>query len=290
MFDAHSTGKRVVLALAMLVCLAIVGEALAQEKAPAAEGKKGAAVQAKPEAKEGYKAEKDAERESLFGLIVKGGWVMIPIGICSIIAVAISVERGISLRQRNVIPPDFLGGLIDAFGRSNEDVAAGITYCELRPCPVSNIFKAGISRMEISGERTEEAVEAAAARMEKAIEDAGAREVYKLKRSLRPLSVIATVAPLLGLLGTVYGMISAFGAASQQGVGKGDALAVGIYEALVTTAAGLTLAIPVLIVYQMFCSRVDSLVDEIDDQALELLEHTAFNGKQAPAGDAQESA
>ena len=281
-FDAISMRKRVLLVFAMFVCLAIVGEALAQDKAPAADGKKGAAAEAAPAAGpaagKGEKADEDAERESLFGLIVKGGWVMIPIGICSIIAVAIAVERGISLRVQNVIPPDFLGGLIEAFGRTNEDVEAGIKYCEERPCPVSNIFRAGISRLKMGG-----------AAMEKAIEDAGAREVYKLKRSLRPLSVIATVAPLLGLLGTVYGMISAFGAASQQGVGKGDALAVGIYEALVTTAAGLTLAIPVLIVYQMFCSRVDLLVDDIDDQALELLEHTAYNGKQPPADGAKGS-
>ena len=279
MFDANSTRKRVLLALAMLVCLAIVGEALAQDKAPAADGKKGAAAaKAEPAAEKDDKADKDGDSESLFSLIVKGGWVMIPIGICSIMAVAISVERGISLRPQNVIPPDFLDGLITAFGPANKNVAAGIKYCELRPCPVSNIFKAGISRMQMR-----------VAAMEKAIEDAGAREVYKLKRSLRPLSVIATIAPLLGLLGTVYGMISAFGAASAQGVGKGDALAVGIYEALVTTAAGLTLAIPVLIVYQIFCSRVDSLVDDIDDQAVELLEHTAYNGKQRRAEDAKGS-
>ncbi len=278
MFDAHSTRKRILLALAMLICLAIIGDALAQEKAPAADGKKDAAAKAAPAGEKGEKVENDDE-ESLFNLIVKGGWVMIPIGLCSIIAVAISVERGISLREQNVIPPDFLGGLIDAFGRANEDVKTAIKYCDLRPCPISNIFKAGINRMG-SGVTA----------MEKAIEDAGAREVHKLKRSLKPLSVVATIAPLLGLLGTVYGMISAFGAASKQGVGKGDALAVGIYEALVTTAAGLTLAIPVLIVYQVFCSRVDSLVDEIDDQALELLEHTAYNGHQRRSGDTQETA
>lgn len=279
MFDAHSTRKRILLALVMLVCLAIIGDALAQEKAPAAGVKRDAAAKAAPAGEKSEKAKGDeGNKESLFSLIIKGGWVMIPIGLCSIVAVAISVERGISLRPQNVIPPDFLGGLIEAFGRTNENIEAGIKYCEQRPCPVSNIFKAGINRMRTG-----------VAAMEKAIEDAGSREVHKLKRSLRPLSVVATIAPLLGLLGTVYGMISAFGAASKQGVGKGDALAVGIYEALVTTAAGLTLAIPVLIVYQVFCSRVDSLVDEIDDQALELLEHTAYNGQQRRAGDKQET-
>jgi biopolymer transport protein ExbB len=277
MWHANASRNGALFALALCVCLVTAGGALAQDKAAPAGGKKGApAANAQPLPQEGKEAdgEKAKKPESLFDLIVKGGWVMIPIGICSIIAVAVSVERGISLRRQNVIPPDFLDGLKTAFGPGNQDVAAGIKYCDLRPCAVSNIFKAGISRMETG-----------AAAMEKAIEDAGSREVYKLKRSVQPLSVIATVAPLLGLLGTVYGMISAFGAASAMGVGKGDALAVGIYEALVTTAAGLTLAIPVLIVHQMFCSRVDSLVDDIDDQALQLLEYTAYNGKDHSAGD-----
>ena len=87
------------------------------------------------------------------------------------------------------------------------------------------------------------------------------------------MSAVATIAPLLGLLGTVYGMIGAFQAASNAGAGKADTLAKGIYEALVTTAAGLTLAIPVLIFYQILSGKVDSLVDEVDDRALGLLPH-----------------
>ena len=122
--------------------------------------------------------------------------------------------------------------------------------------------------------------------IEKAIEDAGAREVGKMKRQLRPLSAVATISPLLGLLGTVYGMIGAFQAASAAGAGKADTLAKGIYEALVTTAAGLTLAIPVLIVYQILSNKIDSIVDEIDDIAIDFLEHTGGNevsGRKAPA-------
>ena len=88
-----------------------------------------------------------------------------------------------------------------------------------------------------------------------------------MKRSLKPLSMIATISPLLGLLGTVYGMISAFQAASGAGVGKSDVLAKGIYEALVTTAAGLTLAIPVLIVYLILSNRIDNMVDDLDENA-----------------------
>ena len=126
-------------------------------------------------------------------------------------------------------------------------------------------MKAGISRLAQG-----------ATAIEKAIEDAGAREVDKMKRSLRPLMVIAAVSPLLGLLGTVYGMIGAFQSASAMGVGKANKLATGIYEALVTTAAGLTLAIPVLVVYWVFCAHVDKLVDRMDDQALDFLEYAAY--------------
>ena len=88
--------------------------------------------------------------------------------------------------------------------------------------------------------------------------------------------MIATISPLLGLLGTVYGMIGAFQAASAAGVGKSDVLAQGIYEALVTTAAGLTLAIPVLIVYQVLNNRVDAMVDGLDTNSEEFIAY-AFN-------------
>ena len=112
-----------------------------------------------------------------------------------------------------------------------------MAYCDKVGGPVSRIFKAGIPKIG-KGEQA----------IEKAIEDAGAREIGKMKRKLRPLAAVATISPLLGLLGTVYGMIEAFQAASNAGHGKSDMLAEGIYVALVTTAAGLSLAIPVLIV------------------------------------------
>jgi biopolymer transport protein ExbB len=164
--------------------------------------------------------------------------------------------------------------LRESFSGGRKDYRAAMAYCDSTPCPISNIFKAGISRAPQGDEA-----------MEKAIEDAGAREVNKMKRSLKPLSVIARIAPLLGLLGTVYGMIAAFQSASSMGVGKADSLAKGIYEALVTTASGLTLAIPVLIVYEILCHRIDSIVDHMDDQAIEFLEYTAYSAP-APAAAA----
>ena len=200
-------------------------------------------------------------RETMFSLIRKGGPVMVPLGIGSILALALSVERLLSLRQHKIIPDGFILRLKEIM--SHEDGHGhqrGIDYCEQTDGPVGSIFKAGLLKLD----RNEEAVE-------KAVEDAGAREVDKLKRSLRGLSVIASVSPLLGLLGTVYGMIYAFQEASSLGMGKADSLAKGIYEALVTTAAGLTIAIPTLLMYQYLNSKVDTMVDQIDEMSVEFM-------------------
>jgi len=199
-------------------------------------------------------------RQSLLQLIMSGGPVMIPLGLASVIALALAVERFVSLRREKVIPSGFVAALRETMSQDDSGNAASIEYCQARGGPVGDIFKAGMQRLS----RGEEA-------LEKAIEDAAFREVEKLKRSLKGLAVIASVAPLLGLLGTVYGMIGAFQDATIAGMGKADMLAEGIYEALVTTATGLTIAIPTLLVYQYLTSRVDALVDEIDEMCLDFM-------------------
>ncbi len=249
MLNARYARSRILVGLVVLIGLLVIRQALAQDGGDPGGGKNGAA--------------KDGNPETLFELILAGGVVMIPLGMCSVAAVALAIERAMNLRRRNVIPGDFLVGLKETLQKTSCDADVGVAYCEKRPCAISNIFKAGLARMH-DGE----------ALMEKAIEDAGAHEVHKLKRSLRPLSVIVTVSPLLGLLGTVYGLISAFQSTTAMGVGKSVALAVGIYQALVTTAAGLTIAIPALVVVQLLSSRIDFLVDDIDHNAIQLLEYT----------------
>jgi len=201
------------------------------------------------------------EMESMLSLLRKGGPVMVPLGIASVVAVALAIERLLSLRHHKIIPAGFLLGLREAMtlDPTNADERA-VRYCEQHDGPVGRIFQAGIHKLH----RDEEAIE-------KAVEDAGGREVDKMKRSLRGLTIIATVSPLLGLLGTVYGMISAFQTATAVGMGKADVLAKGIYEALVTTATGLTIAIPTLLIYQYLNARVDSLVDEIDKLGIEFM-------------------
>jgi len=252
---------RIALTLFVLAGLFHAAQTLAQDAPPP--DKPAPELEAQPAAAQadpGNRPKTDDE-ESIFDLIVKGGWVMIPLGLCSVLAVGLAIERFSALRRGKIVPPGFMEGLKKTLTQS-PDVETGVKYCEDRPSPVSVIFRAGLARMHQGH-----------ASMEKAIEDAGEREVYKMKRSLRPLSLIATVAPLLGLLGTVYGLIRAFQSAWKMGVGRGDALARGIYEALVTTATGLTLAIPVLVIYQILSSKVDALVDDIDEHAIELLEY-----------------
>lgn len=212
-------------------------------------------------------------KESVWSLTLKGGIVMIPLGICSVVALAISIERFMSLRRKKIIPPDFINGLIDTFVADGGEVTSAVKYCDGCHSPVGNIFKAGIMNL-YRGQ----------AFVEKAIEDAGSREVDKMKRSLRGLAIITAVSPLLGLLGTVYGMISAFETSTYVGMGKGELLARGIYEALVTTAAGLTIAIPALLVYQYFNGRVDALVDEIDDMGIDFMGRVTFGN---PAAQSQ---
>lgn len=196
------------------------------------------------------------EKETMFTLVKKGGPVMVPLALGSILALAIAIERFISLRRDRVIPSGFVDKVRELWEKDPTGDEA-IVFCEQTSGPMGRIFKSGLMSLP----RGEEAVE-------KAMEDAGYNETDKLKRSIRSLSYIASLSPLLGLLGTVYGLIDAFQVAAGGGMGKAEMLAKGIYEALVTTAAGLTIAIPVLVAYQFLGHRVDSLIDEMDEMGL----------------------
>ncbi|CAN5206144.1 hypothetical protein BH23VER1_BH23VER1_33660 [soil metagenome] len=236
------------LILALILAFTFVAAAetlMAQEGA----GEVGEVEEARPE-------------ETLYSMLRKGGPVMIPLALCSLAALGIGIERLISLRRRSVVPEEFMPRLLNELRNPAEGTGPAIRYCEDSGTPVGRIFRAGLIHLE-SGDLV---------LVEKALEDAGGREVSKLKRSLRWLAIIATISPLLGLLGTVYGMIGAFQTATSVGMGKAEMLAQGIYEALVTTAAGLTIAIPVLLFYQYLLSRIDARIDVIDGMADEFLE------------------
>ncbi len=206
--------------------------------------------------------------QSIWDFIVKGGLMMIPIGVCSLVAVAVIVERFVSLSRSNVIPPRFQRGLKKLLAEHPGDRAMALEYCKRHPSPVSNVFAAGIKRL---GDPIEV--------VEKHIQDAGEREVLKLRKFVRVLSVIAAITPLMGLLGTIFGMIKAFQTVAMSGesLGKAELLAGGIYEAMITTAAGLTVAIPVLIAYHIICAKIEKLVMEIDQMTVDFMEDYAEN-------------
>ena len=200
------------------------------------------------------------EKDTMFTLIKKGGPVMWPLALGSILALGLGLERFISLNRNRILPDGFLAGLAaewdaDPTGKKAEE------YCDESKGAAGHVFKAGIQWRN-------EGYQA----VSKAIEDAGAREADKIIRSLRPLSLIASVSPLLGLLGTIYGMIDSFQATAESGgAAKTSDLATGIYEALVSTAAGLTIAIPVMLLFQWLSNRADRAIDHIDEVGTEFV-------------------
>jgi len=205
--------------------------------------------------------------QSILDFVVKGGPVMVPIGICSLGALTVVIERLITLRRGKIIPPDFqptLTGLLS--DHSVDRRQKSLEYCQKHGTPIAAIFAAGIKKL---GEPVE--------LVERHIQEAGQREVLKLRKYLRTLSVIAAIAPLLGLLGTILGMITAFEtvAASGEALGRTELLAKGIYEAMITTAGGLIVAIPVVIAYHWFSARVERLVAVIDAMVVEFIEDYA---------------
>ena len=192
--------------------------------------------------------------KDLLSIIQEGGYLMYPIGLCSLILVAFVFERAISLRHGRIIPKPFVTRFLEQMREGALDREKALQLCEENGSPVANVFAGAVQKW---GRPSVE--------VEQGIIDAGERATNGLRRYLRVINGIATVSPLLGLLGTVVGMIRAFNAiATANAMGRPELLAKGISEALLTTAAGLTVAIPALIFYLFFVSRVDRLIIEID--------------------------
>ena len=184
---------------------------------------------------------------------------MLPIILCSIAVIAISFERYWTLRPEKVVPPKLLGQVWHWMKQESVDREK---LKELRlSSPLGTILAAGIGN---SGHGREV--------MKDSIEEAASQVIHELEKHLAPLGTIAAIAPLLGLLGTVIGMIKVFTAIMIEGTGNASVLAGGISEALITTAAGLTVAIPAMIFHRYFERRVDSLVVEMEEQAVKLVD------------------
>ena len=195
-----------------------------------------------------------------FGFIAKGGILMIPIILCSVLALAIIIERFYSLHRAQIDTQAFMARIREVLRRNK--IMEAVQACEDTPGPIAKILKAGILKYDKGKEEIKEA-----------IDDAGRHEVPRLERYFNVLSTIIAVAPLLGFLGTVSGMIRAFMSIQEKGgaVNPGD-LASGIWAALLTTAAGLSVAIPVLVVYNYLVSRVDGFVLDMEKSATDLVE------------------
>jgi biopolymer transport protein ExbB len=183
---------------------------------------------------------------------------MLPIIACSVIAVAIVLERLWTLQTRRVLPAD--ANKILEWVKHNEFDAKHIEVLR-DSSPLGQVLAAGVVYRNAPREVLKEA-----------IEDNGRHVVHELERFLNTLGTIAAISPLLGLLGTVSGMIRAFTAITSQGVGNPTVLAGGIAEALITTAAGLIVAIPALIAYRYLRSRVDGLVVKIEKESIRFIE------------------
>lgn len=205
----------------------------------------------------------DAEAEatrSLFDMILAGGPLLWPIMLASIVMLVVALERLVALRRSNVVPGPFIKCFLSQI-REGEQQDGALVLCEANSSHIAQVFEAGVRRWG------KPAVE-----VEQAILDEGERSANRLRRNLRVINGVAQVCPLLGLLGTVWGMMSAFDAiAGASAMGRPELLAGGISQALLTTASGLAVAIPALILYLYFVGRVDTLVMEIDRRGQELV-------------------
>ncbi|MBM3252210.1 MAG: MotA/TolQ/ExbB proton channel family protein [Candidatus Omnitrophica bacterium] len=204
----------------------------------------------------------DLWKMSAWRIFLAGGPLMWPILLCSVLALAIAIEKFLHLQRIRIDFKGFLDAIIEKLKRSN--IKEAISICDSVNAPISGILRAGIIKYTASRDEIKESME-----------DASLYEIPKLEKNLSALATIAHVSPLLGLLGTVTGMVRAFQviqmkATSLNPVSPGD-LAGGIWEALLTTVAGLVVAIPTFVAYNFFVSRVNSIIVNMERVATELL-------------------
>lgn len=194
----------------------------------------------------------------MFDIIQKGGILMYPIIFLSVLSLAIFLERLFSLRTEKYAPKKFLEKLFTLLSSKSFEDAKSL--CDLQKCSIGEISKNILNNLDLPISRLMELVE-----------ETGRFESRKLEKFLPTLQTIATISPLLGLLGTVIGMIKTFIAISQEGIGNAQALAGGISEALLTTAAGLSVAIPTVIFYHIIRHKSEKITDELEIAASKMV-------------------
>jgi biopolymer transport protein ExbB len=203
----------------------------------------------------------------LLELLAAGGWLMVLILLCSVLVLAICIERLFTLNPRKIAPPHLLASVWKQLKAGDMDAAKLKALRE--SSPLGRILAAGLANAYHGREV-----------MKESIQEAAGHVVHDLERYLNTLGTIAAVAPLLGLLGTVVGMIKVFAEIMAQGTGNASALAGGISEALITTAAGLTVAIPALVMHRYFVGKIDGIVVELEQETIKLVD--ALHSEERP--------
>ncbi|MDG9782892.1 MotA/TolQ/ExbB proton channel family protein [Metapseudomonas otitidis] len=197
----------------------------------------------------------------MWELVKAGGWMMLPIILSSVVATAIIAERLWTLRKNRVAPPQLLG---QVWRMVKDKQLNSQKLKELRASsPLGEVLAAGLANSKHGRDI-----------MKECIEEAASRVIHELERYLNTLGTIAAMGPLLGLLGTVFGMIEIFGGFMDNGMANAPALAGGIGKALITTAAGLMVAIPAVFFHRFLLRRVDELVVAMEQDAIKLVEVT----------------
>lgn len=195
----------------------------------------------------------------MWATLAEGGVLMLPLAACSVLAMWVVIDRAWHLRRDRIVKPEIVD-VIDTL-KSAGDIPLARSICERHPGPFSTIVRTALdSRDRPRGEIRE------------IVEDRGRQEVARLERGLGLLETVAGIAPLLGLLGTVLGMIEVFDVVSRQGAGQARSLSGGISEALITTATGLTIGIPSLVAYNYFSGKAERLVLDIEGHANRLVQ------------------
>ena len=195
----------------------------------------------------------------MLDLISRGGVFMYPIVLCSIAACGVFLKRMWALRRSRVIPPDFMEH-IETLLQKNK-IPEAVFLCKGYSAPIAKVFLSGLKKWQGGFWLVKEAVE-----------ERGSREARILEKNVGILSTIANLSPLLGLLGTVSGMIKIFNALSLQATAATAPLAAGIAEALITTAAGLCVAIPALVCYRFLRERVNSIISDMEESSIKIVE------------------
>ncbi len=197
---------------------------------------------------------------SILDLAIKGGWVMIPIGVLSVLAVYIIIERMLTLKKADKDPERFMEKIKNLV--FNGDISGAINQCQQFDTPFSRMIEKGVTKIGTP-----------LTNIEASVENVGKMEIYKLEKNLSILATISGAGPMLGFFGTVTGMVQAFIAiAQEEGTVSPKLLSSGMYEAMITTVGGLIVGIIAYVGYNYLVSKVDKIVNKMEYTTIEFLE------------------